>query len=104
MFWGCSSGRYGKSPGVSWEKDWGPITADSYQEHIVPVVCGWNRLHRDSRFVFMQDNASSQASAATIKEMKERGIRVLEWPPFSPDLNPIEAVWNPDEGLHGVIS
>ncbi|KAH7109698.1 hypothetical protein EDB81DRAFT_833303, partial [Dactylonectria macrodidyma] len=61
-------------PGVSWEKDWGLITANSYQEHIVTVVCGWNRLYRDSRFVFTQDNVSSHAAAATIKEVKERGI------------------------------
>jgi transposase len=22
------------------------------------------------------------------------GIRVIEWPPFSPDLNPIKTLWN----------
>jgi transposase len=28
------------------------------------------------------------------KEMRERGIYPLFWPPFSPDLNPVEIVWN----------
>lgn len=23
-----------------------------------------------------------------------RGIRIIDWPPFSPDLNPIQTVWN----------
>jgi transposase len=26
--------------------------------------------------------------------MRERGIYPVFWPPFSPDLNPIETVWN----------
>jgi hypothetical protein len=28
------------------------------------------------------------------KELEERGIRVIFWPPYSPDLNPIERVWH----------
>jgi transposase len=26
--------------------------------------------------------------------MRERGIYPIFWPPFSPDLNPVETVWN----------
>ena len=42
----------------------------------------------------MQDNASGHAAKATIAEMQRRGIRLVEWPPYSPDLNPIETVWD----------
>jgi hypothetical protein len=42
----------------------------------------------------MQDWAPGHAAAATIAEMIERGIRIINWPPYSPDLNPIETVWN----------
>lgn len=94
MFWGCFSGRLGKGPGVFWEKDWGTISAASYIEHIIPIICGWHRLHPDQGLIFMQDNAPAHTAAESIAEIKARGIRIIEWPPYSPDLNPIETVWN----------
>jgi hypothetical protein len=42
----------------------------------------------------MQDSVPGHAASATQEEFHERGIYPIFWPPFSPDLNPIEAVWN----------
>jgi transposase len=42
----------------------------------------------------MQDGAPGHAAADTKADLAERGIAVIFWPPYSPDLNPIEAVWN----------
>ena len=42
----------------------------------------------------MQDNAKPHIAKATIKELESRGIPTLPHPPYSPDLNPIETVWN----------
>lgn len=92
MFWGCFSGAAGKGPGLFWEKEWGSINKESYCERIVPIVDGWMRLHPGQ--LFMQDHAPGHRAAYTREEMNARGIRVIDWPPFSPDLNPIEAVWN----------
>lgn len=44
--------------------------------------------------LFMHDNAKPHASRHTAEEMTARGITVIPWPPYSPDLNPIEKVWN----------
>jgi hypothetical protein len=92
MFWGSFSGSSGKGPILFWEKEWGTITAKTYCERVVPLICGWFRIHPDHQF--MQDNASPHKAALTLEDMKERGIQVIEWPPYSPDLNPIEWVWN----------
>lgn len=91
MFWGCFNGTT-KGPGLFWEKEWGPINSDTYCERIVPIIDGWLRLN--PYLSFMQDNAPGHAAAATLAEMQERGIRSIVWPPYSPDLNPIETVWN----------
>jgi transposase len=91
MFWGCFSGTT-KGPCLFWEKDWGKINKESYCERIVPVIHGWLRLHPELQF--MQDNAPGHAATYTIDELRERGIHPIYWPPFSPDLNLIEPVWN----------
>ena len=42
----------------------------------------------------MQDGAPDHASRDTIAELHSRQIFPISWPSFSPDLNPIEMVWN----------
>ena len=95
MFWGCFNGDQ-KGPGIFWEKDWGSISSNSYCQHIIPIIEGWIRMNeREGQYLFfMQDNAKAHYAANTRQELQERRIQVIVWPPYSPDLNPIEMVWN----------
>jgi transposase len=42
----------------------------------------------------MQDGAPGHAAAETKEDLHERGIYPIFWPAYSPDLNPMETVWN----------
>lgn len=91
MFWGCFSGSK-KGPCILWEKDWGDINKESYSEHIAPVIHYWMRRNRS--LSFMQDNAPEHPPRCTREQLRDKGITVLDWPPYSPDLNLIVAVWH----------
>ena len=92
MFWGSISGKYGRHKGLFWEKDWETINEGSYSGIIIPIVD--DILRQFPELSFQQDNAKGHASAFTKSVIAAARIRVIEWPPCSPDLSPIETIWD----------
>ncbi|GFS56614.1 transposable element Tcb2 transposase [Trichonephila clavipes] len=72
----------------------GSMTGQLYiDEVLLPHV----RLFRSSvgdKFVFMDDNATCHRILAVWDCLDSEGIQRLVWPVRSPDLNPIENVWD----------
>jgi len=92
MFWGCISGKYGKGPSVFFEKEWGGISKESYSEHILPRVAEYMRTHPG--LLFQQDNAPGHSAQFTKEMLEFYRIPTIWWPPNSPDLAPIENIWD----------
>ena len=91
MFWGSFVG-FEKGPRLFWEKSSGIIDSEQYCKRIVPLIA--DEVSRRPGMLLMQDNAPPHSPRMTVTELRERGISTIEWPPCSPDLNPIESVWN----------
>lgn len=67
------------------------LTSQGYRTRVLPQVMA--RLTQE-RAVFMQDGARPHTAIATRKYLARKGVHVLEdWPPRSPELNPIENLW-----------
>jgi DDE superfamily endonuclease/Transposase len=88
MFWGVF-GIGGPGPLVVIE---GNVTSASYQkildDHLIPYIS-----ELDYTPIFMQDNAPVHTSRSTISFLEKNQIKTIDWPPQSPDINPIENVW-----------
>jgi transposase len=48
----------------------------------------------DCQLIFMQDNAPIHRAQVVTDWLTENSVSCIAWPPYSPDLNPIEEVWS----------
>ena len=51
------------------------------------------RFPNDEDFIFMQDGAPCHTGKRVIEFIVQKNIKFLPWPGSSPELNPIESIW-----------
>lgn len=74
----------------------GPLNSHKYMRiiraHIVPVMQRFAANNEPK--IFMQDNSPVHTAHNVMNFFSNQNFELMEWPPKSPDLNPIENVWS----------
>jgi transposase len=66
------------------------LNSRTYIDHCLCTIFG-----ETNGRIFMQDGATPHVAKATLGRLRAEGVKVMEgWPPYSPDLNPIENLWS----------
>ena len=65
------------------------LTSSSYLD----ILKDYNEKLHFPGLVFQQDNAPTHKASIIKKFFRENEWEVLDWPPYSPDLNIIESLW-----------
>ena len=91
MVWACFSHDHKLSLKVVRQT----LTEQRYIDDILePIVYPHFRAHHAARPIFQDDNARPRRARIVTDSLAQEGIKDLQWPSRSPEMNPIEHVWD----------
>lgn len=91
MVWACFSGEKGSGGLYFLDKNVNMNAAlyvNVLENYMLPFYTAHENAH------FLQDGAPCHRAKAVTKWLTDNKVQVILWPGHSPDLNPIENVWN----------
>ncbi|CDF39203.1 unnamed protein product [Chondrus crispus] len=88
MVWGCFAAQRTSSLVILSGTQNGIKYVDRLREHFLPFA-----HDHPLNWTFMPDGAPCHRSSVAKAWLRDNFINVLDWPAYSPDLNPIENLW-----------
>ncbi|GFT56103.1 transposable element Tcb1 transposase [Trichonephila clavipes] len=73
---------------------WGSVTAVRYREEVLEPIVRLYAVAVGPTFVLMDGNARHRTADIADDYLESEGIARMAWPAYSPDLNPIESLWD----------